>query len=300
MTLEKLKIINFYYGYNCNLSCDGCFSGCDLIGEKYDPSFDSVLKSVEDLSKYAAGANEMITLIGGEPLLYWEDRIVPLTKCIRKFFPDSNINITTNALLISKYKDQIFDLLLEVDNIRLSITDHLVEVDKEDNFSKKYYKNLDTFLADPRLNKIHDEHYDIPDTNIDIYVHKFETFKAQFLMIGGKVKPFKTNNPAQSKARGCTGDCATVIDSKLYKCPRLASLTRILHKTNQLDDPEWQKYLKYQPVDLSSNNSYDSMREFFETQNKPISVCDMCPDKHIINITALPHKKENIIRKAIS
>ena len=95
MNKIDIEIVNFYYGINCNLSCNGCFSGSDIIKHnRYDPTLDSILTSIEDFSR-VANVKQMVTLIGGEPLMYW-DTVVPMARHVRKYFPNVDINLTTN------------------------------------------------------------------------------------------------------------------------------------------------------------------------------------------------------------
>jgi hypothetical protein len=239
----------------------------------------------------------MFTLIGGEPLLYW-DRIVLLVYQIRKYFPHATINITTNGVLLHKFKDQLIELLMEVDNIRISLTNHFSEF-IEDSTGVKYLKNLDQFFSDSRINKIHRLHYDIPCKNINFHLHEFvDGFTAQWEKSSGKLKPFATNDPVGSMQHGCTGDiCSAVHDSKLYKCPRFVVLPVVLAKVNQLDDPDWQKYLHYTPIELTKDNIHDELLRFEENQGHSIPECDMCPNKRVINITQFPHTKENIFTR---
>lgn len=294
----NLKIVNLYYGFDCNLTCRECFSGSDIIRSKdYDPSLENILKSIEDLSKQVNDITEMFTLIGGEPLLYW-DTVVALVKHFRKFYPTTVINITTNGVLLHKYRDKVLDLLLSTNNIRISLTNHFSEF-INDPTGVKYKQNLEYFFSDPRINRIHNLHYDIPNRNINFHLHEFsDGFKAQWVHKDGKLKPWATNDPQGSMQYGCTGDrCSAIIDSKLYKCPRFVVLPVVLDKVNQLDDPDWKKYISYIPIDLSQNDIQDELEKFEANQGHPISECDMCPNKHIINITQIPHTKENIFTK---
>lgn len=291
----SLEIVNFYYGLNCNLSCNGCFSGSDIIKHtRYDPSTESILKSIEDLAKIAT-VKQMITLIGGEPLMYWE-KVVPILRHVRKHFPNVNINLTTNGFRLKKYQDELINLMIELQPFRISLTDHMTEIAYTDILANKYYAQVTEFLSDPRLNKIHDYHYDIPDNQVNIHIANFsEGFKAQYLIKDGKLKPFATNDPKGSMREGCTGDiCSAVVDSKLYKCPRFYVLPLVLKERGQLDDPDWQKYLGYQSIDLN-NYTNDELVQFENNQGKPIDLCDMCPNHKIINISVIPHTKENLI-----
>lgn len=291
-------MVNVYYGLDCNLTCKGCLSGSDIIRSKqYDPTVDEIMQSITDLSKHVNNVTTEFTLLGGDPLLYWET-VAPVARYIRALFPDAIVNITTNGVLLHKFKDRVIDLLLELDNSKLSITNHFSEF-VTDSSGVKYLEHLDQFLTDPRLNKIHRLHYDIPNRNINISIHEFvDGFQQQWIQQGNKLKPFATNDPAGSMQHGCIGNiCSVVYKSKLYKCPRLAVLPAVLSKTNQLDDSDWQKYLNYIPVDLTKDNIREELKKFESNQGQPINECDMCHNNRIIEIARIPRTKENIFTK---
>ena len=63
--------------------------------------------------------------------------------------------------------------------------------------------------------------------------------------------------------------------TKLYKCTQLATLENALIAKGQYDDPDWQKYLKYTPVDLL-NIDPTALQNFVDTYAQPIDICDMC------------------------
>jgi organic radical activating enzyme len=295
MNKIDIEIVNFYYGINCNLSCNGCFSGSDIIKHnRYDPTLDSILTSIEDFSR-VANVKQMVTLIGGEPLMYW-DTVVPMARHVRKYFPNVDINLTTNGFRLKKYQDELISLMIELQPFRISLTDHLSEVDHADTLATKYYDQVKDFLSDPRLNKIHQHHYDIPNNQVNIHIGNYAGgFKAQYLIKHRKLKPFATNDPEGSMREGCTGNiCSAVVDSKLYKCPRFYVLPLVLKERNQIDDPDWQKYLNYRSIDLT-NCTQEELEYFENNQGKPIEECDMCPNNKIINISLIPHTKENLI-----
>jgi hypothetical protein len=44
----KLKLVEVFYGYQCNLSCQGCSSASDVVKtSEYDPSIESIFASIE-------------------------------------------------------------------------------------------------------------------------------------------------------------------------------------------------------------------------------------------------------------
>jgi hypothetical protein len=119
-------------------------------------------------------------------------------------------------------------------------------------------------------------------------------FIAQYIQQGNQLKPFKTNDPEKSIKNGCVGSiCSALVDSKLYKCAKLFAIHHVLDTTNQIDDPDWQKYLDYSPIDLT-NTTVEELSAFEQQQGRHIDKCDMCPSQRIINITHIPQTKNNI------
>jgi len=293
----NLKIVNVHYGFKCNLGCKQCITASDFLDHtRYDPSLEETIQTVDNLHQAVGNVEIMITLLGGEPLLYW-DRVSILAKHIRKRFPLATINITTNGLLLHKYQNSVIELLLELDNCKLTISNHMT-LFAHDKVAQVSYKNLNLFLSDPRLFKIHDYHYDIPNHSIDIHMSEngIKFINQYKLLPNGQVKPYATNDPEGSMIHGCTGSiCSFAKNNKLYKCSKLAVLPNVLDHTNQLDDPDWQKYLNYQYIDLTATTQ-EQLDYFEETQGKPISECDGCPNQQIEGVTTVIRTKENVLR----
>ena len=299
-TKIDLQIVQVMIGWKCNLSCQDCFSGVDILRNKIDhePEVNDIIKSIDDLSNYVNNVTNLFTVSGGEPMLYW-DKVKPVVRHIRKKFPLAKIMINSNGRLLHKHKDDLIDFLKEIQNISIGLANHASEF-PDDPVGQAYHNDLDKFFSDSRLNKNHPMHYDIPDNDVNFHWNIWpDGFTAQWKRVGDKIKPFATKNPRKSMEHGCIGDVCAMLsdDSKLYKCARLAVLPTILKRIGQLDDPDWQPYLSYQPVDVSDNNAWADIYKFAEEEGKPISECDMCPDNKVIGISRIPHTKENIFTK---
>ena len=113
--------LNIIYGYRCNYSCVGCCNGSDYVKTTdLDPDIDLTLQALEKLPEYIEiDSSGMITLLGGDPFMYWHERIVPLAFAIRKSFPLSKINIFTNGHLINRYTNYVIDVLNNPVNINV-------------------------------------------------------------------------------------------------------------------------------------------------------------------------------------
>lgn len=222
----------------------------------------------------------MISLQGGEPFLYWEEKIVPLSYKIRELFPNTRINIFTNGHLLGKNLNKYFDLINNVNHVTLTISRHLAG-DLTSTVGQHWQDSIDTLLNHPLIVKIHDDHYHVQDkidTNIYFYSTKYWS-SHYYETDQGKLKPHATNDPANSMKYGCTGSlCSFLKGTKLYKCGRLANLSNLLGEINQLDDPDWKPYIDYQPLDLL-NIDQTLFDNFVASYGKAISECDMCQNR---------------------
>lgn len=274
----KLKLVEVFYGYRCNLSCKGCSSGSDII-KNYDndPTLESILCSIENLSNHVIPDN--IDLIGGELLLYW-DRIELITAKIRQHFPTTNIGMVTNGLQLDKFKDRLIDLCKRNHPCTVDITDHFT-LFSSDVVAKKYHKKLNTFLKNTHRAQI-----------VTQLTKPIEFKSCYYITEQGKLKPYATNDPIGSYTNGCAMPyCHTLVDSKLYKCSWFVVLPNILASKGQSNDIDWDRYLNYQPLDLV-NPTDESLLAFSNTQDQAISLCDMCSNKSSDGIIKI---KENVL-----
>ena len=276
--------LNIFYGYGCNYSCYGCFAGSDHVKKKsLDPNLDEIYQSIPRLAELFNVTNEL-TLIGGEPFMYWNSRIVPLSRELRKHFPGVKIGTITNGQLIGKHVDQILDWFDEMGSAHIVVTKH-IDALLDTRPGKKWLEGADKLFSHPRLVKIHDEHYHIKDNiNANIYLNRPDEWFPSFRYEGNKIKPFATQDPAGSMRHGCPGRfCSCTFGTKLYKCPKLASLNNHLKVLEQESDSDWKKYLDYPALDLLDPTDQDL--EFLEqTYGQPTEHCDMCSNNPKNNV----------------
>ena len=103
ITVPSPVSLMLFLTQDCQLRCTYCFEN-----HRHDEnmSLDMAIKAAAYVAKNAEtdGRTPSITLFGGEPLLMWDDVIVPLIKHIRDSYIAFNINMTTNGLLLTKEK----------------------------------------------------------------------------------------------------------------------------------------------------------------------------------------------------
>lgn len=175
----------------CNLNCKGCSHFASLFRKDEVYPVDAFQRDMERISQIC-DLSEFCPL-GGEPLLLPNfDEYIRIS---RRCFPETDIIVYTNGLLIPSLPQKILDSIKE-NNIRISIS--------------KY----------PPTEKILDKICAILDANKiphDIAVHLTgpltDKFRVFLTLHGG-------NNPNKARAT-CSGadGCYFLRDGKIYKCP---------------------------------------------------------------------------------
>lgn len=89
---------------HCNLKCASCGHLSNLAEESY-VDVEEFQKDYCRLSELYAGIGK-IRLLGGEPLLH--PRLKEFVLIVRKYFPDSDIRVVTNGLLIPRLREELF------------------------------------------------------------------------------------------------------------------------------------------------------------------------------------------------
>jgi organic radical activating enzyme len=312
MSIDKpiIKILNVFIGSKCNLSCEQCDTRSDIFkDESNDPSLEEIFESVLLVQKHFK--IDTYSALGGEPLLYLE-KTSKIIKFLRDSDPEGRIVLPTNGTLLAKHMDYVVDLVNKYD-ICVAITDHFINFQDKKLSNKiknstlelasrlKYQKldgkeffanfiefnNKDKNIFWKRFTQYHPEFLDHHDNNIAygndktwIWMHLQEEFNSHYYRDeNNKPKPFATEDCSGSYFTGCASLFCSFLDrKKLYKCAALGTLENFLKKENATEDPAWQKYQNYQPLDLE-NCSVDDTISFSNNQFAESHVCDMCPNK---------------------
>lgn len=87
----------------CNLNCRGCCDFSNLAKEKKFYEIEEFRKDMSRLGELFSGINK-IRLMGGEPLL--NPKLCEYAEFTREIFPDSDIRIVTNGLLLDRLTDE--------------------------------------------------------------------------------------------------------------------------------------------------------------------------------------------------
>lgn len=318
----RLKILDVFYGNKCNLTCFQCDTRSDIFRKgEHDTELDVIKQGILLASdKFVI---ENYTLLGGEPLLY-KDRVLELAKFIRYFDQTTTIMLPTNGALISKNQEFLLDLITNY-NILLVVSDHFSgfadqqKSQKLNNDVRSFAQLLNYDQLDPsryvyeifdwdnqKQDPLWQRWLDLAGDNTGedysrdllylkgrsgIYLKAYDTFLQHHQIENGKPKPFDSDDADLSYQNGCCSPfCTFMYDKKLYKCGALGTLKKFLAFHNSLDDPAWQKYLNYEPLDLETCTE-EQVAAFSNSKYRSIDQCTMCPkntqdfvktEKHVI------------------
>ncbi|MEE1516543.1 MAG: radical SAM protein [Lachnospiraceae bacterium] len=110
LSKPRLKQFDVNLVDHCNMKCKGCLRFSNLVDEPVYADYDVMIKDWERMKELFWGV-QRIKLMGGEPMLSPD-----LCKYIveaRRIFPDADIMVTTNAILINDKCTELFKVMNE-------------------------------------------------------------------------------------------------------------------------------------------------------------------------------------------
>lgn len=111
---------------HCNLNCKGC-SHFSPIAKPKEYELDRFKKDIRKLKEKIVSIS-VIRLLGGEPLLC--NQLIGFVEETRKVYPESEIRIVTNALLLNSMEENFWDLVKQ-NNVIIDITLYPILYPKE-------------------------------------------------------------------------------------------------------------------------------------------------------------------------
>lgn len=224
----------------CNLKCKGCGHYCNLTEEHNYLDINSYKSDILKIREKFWGV-ERIQLLGGEPLLNpFVGDVVSIT---REVFPDADIRVTTNGLLLPKMKEDFWKSVKE-NHAHIEIS--LYKPTKE-HWTEIYGSIVENGVADATI----------------VWEQKDQFFKSRVL----------NENPNFIEAfKNCLSNkCYFLRDGKIYLCP-VVYLNKFFYEKMNLEMP-------YEPVGI---NLYDENLDGWEIVNelkKPCVGCKYCSEK---------------------
>lgn len=124
---------------HCNLKCAGCSHFSCLAEPWFEDISDFMLDFIVLAEKTGFNVG-CIRLMGGEPLLHPEwDNFLNVAK---EIFPQSNIQIVTNGILLPKYHDKLVQICNDK-NIQICVSDYGLNLDLNELLKDFKWKRID-------------------------------------------------------------------------------------------------------------------------------------------------------------
>ncbi len=109
-TRPRLKQFDVNVVDHCNMKCKGCLRYSNLVDEPFFADYDRMIKDWERISELFWGV-ERVKIMGGEPML--SPDLCDYVCEARRLFPDADIMVTTNALLINDSCQRLYQTMIE-------------------------------------------------------------------------------------------------------------------------------------------------------------------------------------------
>ncbi len=115
----RLEYFEYHVAYHCNLKCKGCGHYSNISKPEFG-KLDIYINDIRRLKELYWGV-ERIRLMGGEPLL--NKQLSEFIVVTRKVFPDANVRVVTNGLLIPNIDKHLLKVMHE-NNIGFDVTQY--------------------------------------------------------------------------------------------------------------------------------------------------------------------------------
>ncbi len=112
---------------HCNLNCKSC-DHFSPLAEKKHIAVEDFKKDFSQLAKISNKKIGRIILLGGEPLLH--PNLLELVSITRKLFPNSEVEIFSNGILLQTMKEEFWNCCRE-NNVIIATTRYPINVDYE-------------------------------------------------------------------------------------------------------------------------------------------------------------------------
>ncbi len=131
---KRTKLNHFYIKLtqHCNLKCRCCDEFSPLAKQEFINT-KQLHRDLRRLAKLTKKQVDTIILSGGEPLLNPE--LTDIIKLVAKHFPDSNLELFTNGILVGEMGEDFWQICKEY-NVKILVTVYPIKVDYNNIFNK--------------------------------------------------------------------------------------------------------------------------------------------------------------------
>ena len=237
--------------FGCNLKCEYC-----TAISPFRTGIASKVALIDSFEKWSHKISpETIRLLGGEPLLHPDiaEIVVATVHC----FPQAQINITTNGLLIARLPDEVL-LIFRKHNVHLIISQHM-DTDEHNELLGRPIERIKTFRVS----------HEVYPSHIEWEIH----INADHM---GVPTPCQSNPEIAFNSCLC-GNTALAIDGDyLYRCLRLLNMRQAVLEGAL--GPEWDKVLAHTPVSFLSSS--EMIIDY--CMGGPMPECTACPESYSV------------------
>ena len=248
---------------HCNLGCKYCIHFSCIAKEQYY-NVENYEKEISNLSRITNKTLLQLDLAGGEPLLH--PRINDMARISRKYFPDTTINIITNAVLLDSM-DESFWKTMHKNRIRIFPTVYPIKINWMSILNKA--KKYDVAIVKDYVNN---ERFTISDSD-----KKKMFFKKMKLNEKGY-----TNLAPDHCIYNC--DCAQMHNNKIYPCPIIPHSYHL----NEKFGTNFKVVDGMDNIDLDTCNSVEDIHNFFKgfkQQDSRFPFCKFCIPREKTGLT---------------
>ena len=212
--------------------------------------------------------------LGGEPAL--NPRLVELIEVARRNWPDSQLCMTTNGLVL--HRQPRLAEALAANRVHITWTIH--------HESEEYQAAIAPVRETIEEWKTR---YGIPV----MIEHAYRRWSRRYQGHGRNVLPFEDHDEVSAWKNCACKFCRQLFRGRLWKCSTIAYLQLQKEKFPDLS-PKWDPYLAYQGLDASCSD--EELHRFFKRQVERI--CGMCPAKPERFDKPLPFRRSAATRVA--
>lgn len=242
----RLTYFEIHLVEHCNLKCQSCDNFSPLAKAEFITikSFETQMKQMASISNNQINK---IRLLGGEPLLH--PRLNSLLAKARMYFPNAELLLTTNAVLLNEMSEEFWKTCHD-NNIIIEVTFYPINIDR-----KKYRK----------LGK----QYDVKIIPFD---NKPATSKVSHRnpINDKKDQPLSNYNRCYQRHR-----CMSLKDGKFYPC---TCIPNVYHFNNYFN-----KNLEVTEQDYIDIFTVKDIKEIEAFLDKPVPFCAYCNVKNRTN-----------------
>lgn len=247
--------LEFILSDACNLNCKGCTHFSPVATDDR-----AELSTIESNLQHLAnvlGPNDIPQwyLIGGEPLILPMPLLLGAARLIRQYFPNNDILIFTNGLLIPKMTQEFWDACRQL-NIIIALTRYPIKVD------------YDAIEAKVRQEGVRCDVFG--DRGEDDSFFRFP------------LDPAGKQNKRLAHLRCFNFGCMSIVGDRLYPCSTVACAKHLNRRYNTDFQIEAADYIKISDI--------KNVQDIRRLRNRPIPFCRYC--KHHEDATYGPSRRE--------